>query len=168
MLKLAATVVCVLALAGCSAEVSPSKSVSRSELEKQVAGALTVQDGVEAPDVTCSGSLDAEVDASQDCRLESADVASDVRLTVTSVDGSDAEFDIVPFVAAEVVAEQILGSLSEQGFQVDSVECESELLGIVDEMVACTAQPSDGEGTVEATVTSVDGLDIDFDYEVVS
>jgi hypothetical protein len=168
MLKLAATLVCVLGLAGCSAEVSTSKTVSQSEVEKQVAGALTVEDGVATPDVTCSGSLDAAVDATQDCHLESSDVASDVRVTVTSVDGSDAEFDIVPFLSADFVAEQILGSLSDQGYQVDTVECEGELLGVVDETVACTAQPSDGEGTVEATVTSVDGLDVNFDYEVVS
>ncbi len=169
MKKLAALAVCAFALAGCSADVSVGDTtVSQSELETQVEKMYTPDD----PDATvaadCAGDLDAEVDATQDCHLEVGKETADVRVTVTEVDGSDTKFDATPFVPADRVAETIKGSLVDQGYQVDQVTCESELLGVVDEKISCAAKPSEGDGTVEATVTSVDGLMVNFDYKVVS
>lgn len=165
----AALAVCVLALAGCSAEVTTgdAENVSQSDLEDRVTGMYTPDDPDATVDASCSGDLDAKVDASQDCHLTVGDQEADVRVQVTSVDGSDTKLDATPFVPADKVAETIKGSLAEQGYRLDTVDCEQELIGEVGETATCTAAPAKGDGTIEAKVTSVDGLMVNFNYKVV-
>lgn len=169
MKKYAALAVCVLALAGCSAEVNTGdETVSQADLEKQVSGMFTPDNPDATIDASCEGDLDAKVDATQDCHLTVGDQDADVRVQVTSVDGSDTKLDATPFVPADKVADTIKGSLTDQGYKVDTVDCEEELMGEVGQTATCTAAPSSGDGTIEAKVTSVDGLMVNFNYKVVS
>ena len=165
---LAALAFSAFALAGCSADVSVDKTVSQSELEKKVAGMYTPDDPDATVDASCDGELKADVGETQDCHLEVGQESADVRVEVTSVEGSDTKFDATPFVPADRVADTIKKSLADQGYQVDSVECEGELMGELDETVACTASPATGEGKIEAQVTEVRGLMVNFNYKVVS
>ena len=74
MKKYAALAVCVLALAGCSAEVNTGdETVSQADLEKQVSGMFTPDDPDATIDAGCEGDLDAKVDATQDCHLTVGD-----------------------------------------------------------------------------------------------
>jgi hypothetical protein len=158
---LAATVL----LAGCSA--TPG-AVEKEELEKQVSGLYTPEDPDAEVVADCAGELEAEVDATQDCHMEVGEETADVRVVVTEVGDDQVDFEATPFVPADRVAETIRASLAEQGFEVDTVECEDELMGEQDATVSCTAAPAEGTGEVEATVTQVDGLMVNFNYEVVS
>lgn len=169
-LALSAVAVAALSgcLAGCSASVSTSRSVDRADLENQLTTMYTPDDPSASIDATCGGDLAAKVDATQDCHLEVGEQTADVRVAVTSVDGSDTKFDVTPFVTADKVAATIEKSLTDQGYQVDSVDCEAELVGEKGRTVDCTAAPADGDGRIVATVSSVKGLLVDFDYEVVS
>jgi len=165
---LAALAALVLALTGCSGSGSTGpQSVSQSDLEKQVSGMFTPSDPSASVDASCAGDLTAKVDATQDCHLVVGKETADVRVTVTSVSGSDTRFDATPFVPADRVAETIKGSLAQQGYRLDSVDCQGELMGKVGETATCTASPAKGSGKIRATVTSVDGLLVNFDYKVV-
>ncbi len=170
MKKVAALAVCVIALSGCNAEVTTGpSSVSKGDLEKRVEG--LVPDETTGPvDATCEGDLTAKVDATQDCHLEAGDENADVRVTVTSVDGSTTKFDAVPFIPTDRMADSIEKSLTDQGYQVASVDCEDELIGKLDEKATCTATNPDGgdDATLEVKVTEVHGLMVNFNYEVVS
>jgi hypothetical protein len=88
---LAAAPVLGFGLAACSS------SIEQDELEQQVSTTIESQFGV-AADVTCPGGLDAEVDASTGCTATDPDTGEKISLqiTVTSVEGDTANFDIVP------------------------------------------------------------------------
>ena len=72
-------------------------SIGQDELEKQVSSTLESQFGV-AADVSCPGDLDAEVDATTECTATDPDTGERIglRITVTSVEGDTANFDIAP------------------------------------------------------------------------
>jgi len=163
-----AAVACTTALAGCSFSIGGPDAVTQSELEKQVADLYTADDPEAEITADCEGELAAEVDATQDCHVNVGEESADVHVTVTKVEGEDVEFEAAPFVPAERVADTIKASLGDQGFQVDSVECEDELAGELGATTTCAAQPAEGDGTIEVKVTQVDGLMVNFNYEVVS
>lgn len=85
-----AVLVATLLLAGCGASAVP-----QDDVEAQVFDGLTETVGEEPDDVTCPGDLPAEVDAEMVCELTAQGDSIDVTVTVTSVDGSDVEFDFV-------------------------------------------------------------------------
>ena len=153
-------------LAGCNAEVSTgSNSVSKASLEKQLASTFTPDDPEAKVSADCAGALAAKTDATQDCHMTVGDQEADVRVSVTKVADGDVNFKTTPFVPADTVAETLKQGLLDQGYTVDTVECEDELLGVLDETTTCTASPADGDGTLNVTVTSVDGLLVNFNYK---
>ncbi len=91
LLLLVAVPVLGLGLTACSS------SIERAELEQQVSSTIESQFGV-AADVSCPGDLEAEVDASTECTATDPDSGEEIALqiTVTSVEGDTANFDIVP------------------------------------------------------------------------
>lgn len=165
---LLAAVACTAGLAGCSFSIGGPDAVTQSELEKQVADLYTADDPEAEITADCEGELDAEVDATQDCHVNVGEESADVHVTVTKIDGQDVEFEAAPYVPAERVAETIKASLGDQGYQVDSVECEDELAGELGATTTCAAKPAEGDGSIEVKVTQVDGLMVNFNYEVVS
>lgn len=168
MKKYAALAVLLLAITGCSGSVTTGpKAVSQSDLEKQVSGMYTPNDPQATVGATCDGDLTAKVDATQDCHLTVGKQSADVRVTVTSVDGDNTKFDAVPFVPGAKVADTIKSSLTSQGYNVDTVDCPGELMGKVGQTATCTAAPAKGGGKIEATVTKVDGLLVNFNYKAV-
>ena len=81
----------VLGLAACSS------SIAQDELESQVTSTIESEFGVVA-DVSCPGDLEAEVDASTECTATDPESGEEIglRITVTSVEGDTANFDIEP------------------------------------------------------------------------
>ncbi|MGY1633442.1 DUF4333 domain-containing protein [Geodermatophilus sp. SYSU D01186] len=72
-----------------------SSAIEQGELENQVASAIEAEFGV-APDVSCPGDLEAEVDASTQCTATDPETEEEIELkiTVTSVEDGTAQFDI--------------------------------------------------------------------------
>ena len=173
MKQLAALAVTIFALAACSAEVTSGGGegdLSQSELEKKVVDGVTPDDPDAEVSADCDGGLPHEVDATQDCHLDVGDETADVRVTVTSTDGGDHDIDEVPFIPADRMSDTIDKSLTDQGFAVDTVDCESELIGKLGETADCTAVlPEAGGATpLKVKVTQVDGLMVNFNFEAVS
>ena len=160
--------ICAVLVASCSFSLGGADAVTTSELEKQIASLYTADDPEAEITAECDGELKAEVDATQECHLEVGEESADVRVVVTKIEDDVVDFESTPFVPADRVAETIKNSLSSQGYEVETVECADELPGELDATATCTATPADGSGTIEATVTSVEGLMVNFDFEVVS
>lgn len=151
----------VLALAACSGEVT----VAQSELEKQLTKQITPDNPEDEVTVECEGDLAGEVDATVDCPAIIGEDPVTVRVVVTSVDGTDVEYELTPVVEAEDVATSIEETLAGQEYPVEAVSCEGELIGEQDETQLCSVTNTRGdEVEVEATVTSVDGFLIGFDF----
>lgn len=151
----------VLALAGCSTEVT----VSQSDLEEQLTEQITPDNPDDEVTVECEGDLAGEVDATVDCPATIGEDPVTVRVLVTSVDGTDVEYQLTPVVEAADVAASIEETLAGQDYPVEAVSCEGELIGEQDETQLCSVTNTRGdEVEVEATVTSVDGFLIGFDF----
>ena len=167
MRTFAAALACSVVLAGCSFSTGPD-AVDQAELEKQVAGLYTADDPGAEITAECDGDLDAEVDATQDCHLVVGQETADVHVVVTEVGDEQVDFEATPYVPAERVAEAVKASLEKDGYQVETVTCDGELVGEKDGKTTCTAAPSEGKGKIDVAVTSVDGLMVNFSYEVVA
>lgn len=72
-------------------------------------------------------------------------------------------------VSQQDVETQVLDGLSETLVdQVDDVTCPGDLPAEVDAQIVCELNGEKGVSDVEVTVTSVDGSDVGFDYDVKS
>lgn len=151
----------VLALAACSGEVT----VAQAELEEQLTEQITPDNPEDEVTVECEGDLAGEIDATIDCPTTIGEDPVTVRVLVTAVDGTDVEYELTPVVEADDVATTIEETLAGQDFPVESVTCEGELIGELDHSQLCSVTNAAGdEMAVEATVTSVDGFLIGFDF----
>jgi len=151
----------VLALSACSGEVT----LAQSELEDQLTKQITPDNPDDEVTVECEGDLAGEVDATVDCPATIGEEPVTVRVLVTAVDGTDVEYELTPVVEADDVAVTIEEALAGQDYPVESVVCEGELIGENDETQLCSVTDTKGkEVEVEATVTSVDGFLIGFDF----
>ena len=151
----------VLALSACSGEVT----VAQSELEEQLTEQITPDNPEDEVSVECEGDLAGEVDATVDCPATIGEDPVTVRVLVTGVDGTDVEYDLTPVVESDDVAATIEETLTGQDYPVESVTCDGELVGVIDQTQTCAVANTDGEEiSVEATVTSVEGFLIGFDF----
>ncbi|MCW2973139.1 MAG: hypothetical protein JWN72_1412 [Thermoleophilia bacterium] len=86
----------VLVLAGCTREVSIGRTLKASKVEKVASSRLTDTTGVDI-DVTCSGDVKAQPGEVVYCTgvADGTDgLVQDVRITVKSVSGGDAKFNV--------------------------------------------------------------------------
>ena len=171
---LGAVLVPTLVLGACSGEVSiggdEPAAITQDALEAEVTGNMSGADADQF-EVSCEGGLDAEVGATQDCLITFTGDGSvtGVRLVVTDVQGEEVEFDQVLFVPAEEVADGVDRFYTDQGFTLDEVTCDGELIGEEGETTTCDiTSEAEGDVQVEATTTSVEGLVVNFDLTVVS
>jgi hypothetical protein len=166
-----------MALAGCSIDIggdsdsdsasSSSEPMSQSDLEKKVLDGLTVEDQNAEPDVTCSGDLEAEVDATQDCHITVGQEFADVHVVVTEVDDDGiSDADINTYLPGDRVAQAVKADLDAKGVAVDSVACDDELAGEEGATVTCTAAQGKQNSDIEVTTTNVDGLFMNFRYQL--
>jgi hypothetical protein len=140
-------------------------AVSQDELEDKVAGLYASSNGGAAPDVSCDGELDSEVDATQDCEVQVGSDVARVHVVVTKVDGNDVRFEATPYLPADVVADSVRSELASKDVTVDTISCDGELVGLEGSTTTCTYAPPLRSGNLEVTVSHVDGLLINFRFK---
>jgi hypothetical protein len=159
-----------LVLTGCggSGDSQPQQpqSVTRADLEHEVARRYPPQDPGTPVDVVCAGDLTAGVGASQTCHLLVGKDPADVRVRVTDVTDGRVRLDTSPYLTSARVARKLLPALLDDGYTVDSLVCTEELPGTVGAHVSCLARSVRGAADVEARVASVRGLDVELRYQV--
>ncbi|MCX4094062.1 DUF4333 domain-containing protein [Nocardia sp. alder85J] len=89
----AAFVVSAAALTACSVSVG-TRTVDKNEVASQISSKLEEQVGRKPDSVECPQNLDARKDATLVCTLTDQGSSYDVTVTVTSVEGDKANFDI--------------------------------------------------------------------------
>lgn len=150
-----------ISLAGCGSSV-PKDDVATSikaELDKQNVG---------SGPVTCPADLKAEVGQSLRCEFEVGGQPVEAVATITSLQGSTANYDIV--TQARPVAKALLGQkvgeqLEQNAITVDSSDCAGDLQPRVGESVTCTVRSGGETLDLTVTVTSVDGGLINYQIE---
>ena len=157
-------------LGACSGETSvgsDAPTVTQAQLEQEVASRVSGEDADQV-EVVCEGDLTAEVGGTQDCEATAAGTSTGIRLTVDAVEGEEVEFSQTLFISATELASAVDGFFTDQGIKVTGVTCDGELIGEKGEFATCeVTSSSDGDATVRATTSGVDGLVVNFDIEVV-
>jgi Domain of unknown function (DUF4333) len=163
-----AVALCVVALtSACGSDEPPAVGMTAAQLEKHVVQHYQPEDAdATTPySAACEGSIDAAVDATQDCLVTTPEQEVGVRVQVTDAEADDLGLQTTPFIPAESVAESIAGSLEIQGYtQVEAV-CDGDLVGEVGRKVVCTMSMPEGESEVNVEVTSIDALQINFEFK---
>jgi Domain of unknown function (DUF4333) len=154
----------LIGTAGCS---SGAKTVSKSDVESQISQKMTDPAGNKPESVSCPDDLKAAVGAKLDCTMKIKDQTYSVNVTVTSVEGDTAKFDMVLTFDKKDVAQQISDQLEQQnGKKPDSVSCPDNLKGVQGATLRCTLVDAGQTYGANVTVTSVEGSDVKFDIKV--
>ena len=160
----------VLGMSGCGGTpsstptASSSRELSQADLEEQVAQRYEPKKR-ETLTATCEGPLPADDGATQDCAVTTGGKEVGVRARVTDADADDLGVETTPFLPPEMVADAIASSLEIQGYEGVVATCDGDLVGETGEAVVCSVETPQGDTTVHADVTSVDGLLINFDFK---
>jgi Domain of unknown function (DUF4333) len=154
----------LIGTAGCA---SGPKTVSKSDVESQISQKMTDPAGNKPESVSCPDDLKATAGAKLDCNMKIKDQTYGVNVTVTSIEGDTAKFDMVLTVDKKEVAQQISDQLEQQnGKKPDSVSCPDNLKGVQGATLRCTLVDAGQTYGVNVTVTSVEGSDVKFDIKV--
>ena len=153
----------LIGIAGCS---SGPKTVSKSDVESQISQKMTDPAGNKPDSVSCPNALDATVGAKIDCNMKIKDKTYGVNVTVTSIDGHTAKFDMVETVDKNEVAGNINDQATQQlGDKPDSVTCPDNLKGVVGTTMHCQLVDAGQTTPLTITVTSVQGGIVNFNWE---
>ncbi len=151
----------------CSCSVgSSSHAVSKSDVAQQITSKLTDGAGNKPDSVICPGDLPANVGAQLNCTMKVKDQTFNVNVTVTSVNGSHVEFDMVETMDKNQVASLISDQLASQGTRPDSVTCPDNLKGVQGATLRCQLTRGGDTYGVNVTVTDVDAGDVHFHFKV--
>jgi hypothetical protein len=149
-----------------SASTGPA-SVSKSDVADQISSKVVQQSGQKPDSVSCPDDLKATVGATLDCTIAANGQSDGVNVTVTSVNGSTVNFDIVETVSKADVASQISAQLNQQfGHPPDSVTCPDNLKGTVGATLRCQLSDDGTPYGVTVTVSSVVGGDVKYNFQV--
>ena len=144
--------------AACSAPTSAGDAgpTGREELEQRVLARARADEGTGRVTVSCEGGLAGEEGAVRDCRI--AHGGRELGLRVTR---SGQDLHLLPFLTGDQL-EAVIGSGLDEPATVD---CPDRLYGEVGRTAGCRLERDGRSEHLVATVTAVDGLMIDLDYE---
>jgi hypothetical protein len=159
-----ALAVLAVAVAACS---SGPSVVSKDDVAGQITTKMSDASGNKPDSVSCPGDLKAQVGAQVNCGMKVKGQTSNVNVTVTSVDGDQAKFDMVETIDKDQVASQLSDQLAQQvGHKPDSVSCPDNLKGTQGATLRCELTDQGQTYGVTTTVTNVQGGDVLFDFKV--
>jgi len=165
---LVALVAASMAAAGCSFSVGSNheSTVAKADVADQISAKVNEKAGHKPQSVTCPDDLKATVGASLDCQMTDDGQSYGVNVTVTSVDGSKVNFDIVETVNKDDVAKSITEQLTQQFGRTPEVSCPDNLKGDVGATTRCQLTDQGATYGVTVTVNSVDGGDVKYSFKV--
>jgi Domain of unknown function (DUF4333) len=142
------------------------KSVSKNDVASQITQKMTDAAGNKPDSVTCPDDLKAKVGATLNCQMKLKDQTYGVNVTVTSVEGDQAKFDMVKVYDKNHLATLLTDDLTQKlGHKPDSVTCPDGLKATDGATLRC--QTTDGGQTYGVTVSvSGQGGDATIDYKV--
>jgi hypothetical protein len=140
----------------------------RDKVAAQINSRFASELGKPVDSVTCPSGLLRAVGATLDCQAKVGDVSFSAPVKVTSVDGDSAKFDVnVVTVGKDQVVAGIKSWAPGEGYNLTSVTCPGNLLGVVGYEMDCEATDASGTGTIRVTTNSVNGTDVAYTIKAV-
>lgn len=159
-----AIAVAVAGAAGCS---TGAKTVSKHDVESQISTKMTGGNGQKPDSVTCPEDLAGQKGAEINCAMKYDGKTSTVNVTVSSVDGDQAKFDMVNTIDKDQVASSISDQLTQQfGRKPDALTCPENLKGTTGATLRCEVTDQGQKYGLTVTVNSVDGSDVNYGFKV--
>lgn len=143
-------------LSGCSSKVETPKAISASDLQKRLTDQFA---GLKTPpkSVTCKDDLAAQVGKTAGCEVALGDDNSvQAMVTVTSVNGSDVQYDIMPTYTKDELAKVVSGMLPNS-----TVTCATGIEGKIGATAQCDATRDGVDSRRVLLVDNVSDLTID-------
>jgi hypothetical protein len=140
-----------------------SPTVGRVALQNDITQRLD-EAGQTPQSVTCQGDLVGEVGRTAHCDVVMSDVNSFAPIvTVTSVDGDRVDYELTPALSQAQLEQAVARLVLEKSpGPVDSVACESGLIGTVGTVVHCDVDAAGVQARRAVKVTEVSGLTLNF------
>jgi hypothetical protein len=158
-------VITVTAVEGTTIDYEMSPAVSKEQLEKAVSRLVGSAAGVPVDAVTCESGLTGNVGALAYCDVQAAGVKLRRTIEVNRVEGLMMNFDVVPVLTEEEVADSLLDELQLQdGQRPDGAECSGNLEGKPGNAVDCTVRTGQDIETFTLTVTTIDDGKIKYNF----
>jgi hypothetical protein len=140
--------------------------MERDKVAAQINSRFTDRLGKPLDSVTCPGGLLGVVGATLDCQAKAGGVTFTAPVKVTGVDGDTVNFDVnVITLDKDKVVDGIKSWAPGEGYNLQSVTCPGDLLGVVGYEMNCEATDASGHGTIHVTTRSVNGTDVGYDIE---
>jgi hypothetical protein len=163
--------VCACAIAGVALGVgacsSGPKTVSKGDVANQISTKMTAPNGQKPDSVACPEDLKAQVGAQVNCTMKVNGQTSTVNVTVSGINGDQANFDMVNTIDKNEVASQISDQLAQQfGSKPESVTCPENLKGTQGATLRCELVDGGQKYGVTVTVNSAQGSDVNFHFKV--
>jgi hypothetical protein len=158
-------VVTVTGVAGDAINYEMRPALSEQQLARAVS--RLVADATHAPvaSVRCESGLDGRVGATAHCAVASSGQELRRTVEVTSVEGLMMNFDVVPVLTSDEVADSLLDDLRQQtGQRPDSARCAGDLEGKPGNTVDCTVATGTVTSDFRLTVTTVRNGSIEYSY----
>jgi Domain of unknown function (DUF4333) len=144
----------IAGIAGCS---SGPKVVPKDQVANQISSKLG-DAGAKPDSVSCPEDLKATVGATLNCELKEKGQSYGATVTVTSIEGGQAKFNIVPTVDKTQVAGSISDQVAQQtGQKPDSVSCPDNLQATPGSTLRCDLASSGSTYGVTVSFVNFDG-----------
>lgn len=141
-----------------------SKDTVASSVQTQLQGK-----GVQVENMKCPSDLEAVVGRSMRCEFTTGGQPVDAVVTVTSVEGTTARYDVhteARPVAKALLSQKVAELIGQQaGVTVDSSTCSGDLPPTVGGTVSCSLRSGTDTADFTVTVTSIDGGLVNFSIE---
>lgn len=143
-------------VSGCSSKVETGKSLSAADLQKKLTDQFAASKKP-PKSVTCKDDLAAEVGKTSSCEV-ALDDNNHVQavVTVTGVNGSDLQYDIMPAYTKDELANAISGGMVDA-----TVTCATGLEGKIGATAQCDVTRAGVRSKRVVTVDGVSGLEMD-------
>ena len=144
-------------------EMTPA--LSKEQLETAVSRLVGDASHAEVASVSCESGLDGKVGATAHCEVDSGGVKLRRTVEVNSVEGLMMNFDVVPVLTKEEVANSLLDDFEKQsGRRPDSAQCTGDLEGTPGNTVDCTVVTGSDTSEFTLTVTTISDGSIKYSY----
>jgi hypothetical protein len=158
-------VITVTGVDGSTINYEMTPALSKEHLEKAVSRLVADASHAAVASVSCESGLDGKVGATAHCDVDSGGLKLRRTIEVSSVEGLMMNFDVVPVLTEEEVANSLLDDFEKQlGRRPDSAQCTGNLEGKPGNTVDCTVATGSDIAKFTLTVTTVSGGSIKYSY----
>jgi hypothetical protein len=166
--ELLAPIVTVTSVEGSRVNWRLDPALSQKQVERMVTGIVDQNTGVAPDSVSCESGLEGKMDSFTRCDIATGGATLRHTATVIHVENMTMNFVLLPVVTRAEIEQTLVDELARQvGERPDSAACSGDLEAVPGNTVDCTIMAGPETQDFLITVTSLDGNQINYEFEAV-